>query len=296
MQIAIIRKKIIKNIAFTLVFTTFLAGSIFLKIYRQNLLQQRIKDIENEAIKISQQATDIEQKATEAKKYRDVWKTLSNEKKMIMGIKSEKINEIVDIVAEKYHSQIDSIKLSIPQNMQGDSFDYKTVAIVASKVTLFFRVFTDIDAINFLIDLKKSIPNYIVFKTVEIKKEKKYEQEDYLNIAIKKPGGLILCKTEFIIYAYKDKEKEAVTDKNKVNINNPTKTTDNQNPISTQKTEDGTKKENAISPNNKSPNDKSPNDKSISPNENPAKTSNQDGSVDNKLKEKTAENNNKNSQ
>jgi len=231
MQIAIIRKKIIKNIAVTFIFITFLAGSIFLKIYRQNLLEEKVKNIENEAIKISQQATDIEQKATEAKKYRDVWKTLSNEKKMIIGIKSEKVTEIIDIVAEKYHSQIDSVKLSIPQNMQGESFDYKTVAIVASKVTLVFKAFTDIDAINFLIDLKKSIPNYIVFKTVEIKKEKKYEQEDYLNIAIKKPGGLIICKADFIIYAYKEKEKEATLDKNKPNINPLIKSIESTNNI-----------------------------------------------------------------
>ena len=238
MQIAIIRKKIIKNIATTIAFATFLAGSIFLKIYRENLLQERIKTIENEAIKTSQQATEMEQKATEAKKYRDVWKTLSNEKKMIAGIKSEKVTEIIDIVAEKYSSQIDSLKLSIPQNMQGESFDYKTVTIVASKVTLVFKVFTDIDAINFLIDLKKSIPNYIVFKAVEIKKEKKYEQEDYLNIAIKKSGGLIICKTDFIIYAYKDKEKEAMIDKNKPNIIPPAKAIEGVNNIN--KTEEKT--------------------------------------------------------
>ena len=58
MQIAIIRKKIIKNIALTIVFVIFFAGSIFLKIYRENLLQERIRNIENEAMKTSQQATE----------------------------------------------------------------------------------------------------------------------------------------------------------------------------------------------------------------------------------------------
>ena len=286
MQIAIIRKKIIKNIAVTIVFVTFLAGSIFLKIYRENLLQERIKVIENEAIKTSQQATEMEQKATEAKKYRDVWKTLSNEKKMIAGIKSEKVTETIDIIAEKHSSQIDSVKLSIPQNMQGESFDYKTVAIVASKVTLFFRVFTDIDALNFLIDLKKSIPNYIVFKTVEIKKEKKYEQEDYLNIAIKKPGGLIICKAEFIIYAYKDKEKEVAIDKNKTNINNLTKNIANTNPSNNQKTEGNIKKDDNINSSNKL--------NSVS--ENSVKTTNQIEPINSKLTEKNTENNDKNKQ
>ena len=286
MQIAIIRKKIIKNIAVTIVFITFLAGSVFLKIYRENLLQERIKTIENEAIKTSQQATEMEQKATEAKKYRDVWKTLSNEKKMITGIKSEKVTETIDIIAEKYHSQIESVKLSIPQNMQGESFDYKTVIVVASKVTLLFKVFTDIDALNFLIDLKKSIPNYIVFKTVEIKKEKKYEQEDYLNIAIKKPGGLIICKTEFIIYAYKDKEKEAPIDKNKININNLTKNIANTNPGNDQKTEVDIKKDDNINSN----------DKLNNANENSVKTNNQAEPINSKLTEKNTENNNKNKQ
>ena len=286
MQIAIIRKKIIKNIAITIVFATFLAGSIFLKIYRENLLQEKIKTIENEAIKTSQQATDMEQKATEAKKYRDVWKTLSNEKKMITGIKSEKVTETIDIIAEKYHSQIDSVKLSIPQNMQGESFDYKTVVVVASKVTLLFKVFTDIDALNFLIDLKKSIPNYIVFKTVEIKKEKKYEQEDYLNIAIKKPGGLIICKAEFIIYAYKDKEKEVAIDKNKININNLTKNIANTNPGNDQKTEVNRKKDDNINSN----------DKLNSVNKNSVKTTNQTEPINSKLTEKNTENNNKNKQ
>ena len=286
MQIAIIRKKIIKNIAVTIVFITFLAGLIFLKIYRENLLQERIKAIENEAIKTSQQATEMEQKATEAKKYRDVWKTLSNEKKMIAGIKSEKVTETIDIIAEKHSSQVDSVKLSIPQNMQGESFDYKTVAIVASKVTLFFRVFTDIDALNFLIDLKKSIPNYIVFKAVEIKKEKKYEQEDYLNIAIKKPGGLIICKAEFIIYAYKDKEKEATIDKNKINTNNLTKNIANTNPSNDQKTEGGIKKDENTNSSNKL----------NSVNENSVKTTNQTEPINSKLTEKNTENNNKNKQ
>ena len=286
MQIAIIRKKIIKNIALTIVFVIFFAGSIFLKIYRENLLQERIRNIENEAMKTSQQATEMEQKATEAKKYRDVWKTLSNEKKMIIGIKSEKVTETIDIIAEKYHSQIDSVKLSIPQNMQGESFDYKTVVVVASKVTLLFKVFTDIDALNFLIDLKKSIPNYIVFKTVEIKKEKKYEQEDYLNIAIKKPGGLIICKTEFIIYAYKDKEKEAPIDKNKININNLTKNIANTNPSNDQKTEGGIKKDENTNSSNKL----------NSVNENSVKTTNQTEPINSKLTEKNTENNNKNKQ
>ena len=286
MQIAIIRKKIIKNIAVTTVFITFLAGSVFLKIYRENLLQERIKTIENEAIKTSEQATEMEQKATEAKKYRDVWKTLSNEKKMIAGIKSEKVTETIDIIAEKYSSQIDSVKLSIPQNMQGESFDYKTVAVVASKVTLLFKVFTDIDALNFLIDLKKSIPNYIVFKTVEIKKEKKYEQEDYLNIAIKKPGGLIICKTEFIIYAYKDKEKEATIDKNKINTNNVTKNIANINPSNSQKIEGDIKKDDNVNSNNKL----------NSANENSVKTTNQTEPINSKLTEKNTENNNKNKQ
>jgi len=286
MQIAIIRKKIIKNIAVTIVFVTFLAGSIFLKIYRENLLQERIKTIESDAIKTSQQAAEMEQKATEAKKYRDVWKTLSNEKKMIAGIKSEKITETIDIIAEKYHSQIDSVKLSIPQNMQGESFDYKTVVVVASKVTLLFKVFTDIDALNFLIDLKKSIPNYIVFKTVEIKKEKKYEQEDYLNIAIKKPGGLIICKTEFIIYAYKDKEKEVAIDMNKININNLTKNIANTNPSNNQKTEGNIKKDDNINSSNKL--------NSVS--ENSVKTTNQIEPINSKLTEKNTENNDKNKQ
>jgi len=286
MQIAIIRKKIIKNIAVTIVFVTFLAGSIFLKIYRENLLQERIKTIESDAIKTSQQAAEMEQKATEAKKYRDVWKTLSNEKKMIAGIKSEKITETIDIIAEKYHSQIDSVKLSIPQNMQGESFDYKTVVVVASKVTLLFKVFTDIDALNFLNELKKSIPNYIVFKTVEIKKEKKYEQEDYLNIAIKKPGGLIICKAEFIIYAYKDKEKEATIDKNKININNLTKNIANTNPSNNQKTEGNIKKDDNINSSNKL--------NSVS--ENSVKTTNQIEPINSKLTEKNTENNDKNKQ
>ena len=286
MQIAIIRKKIIKNIAITIVFATFLAGSIFLKIYRENLLQERIRNIENEAMKTSQQATEMEQKATEAKKYRDVWKTLSNEKKMITGIKSEKVTETIDIIAEKYHSQIDSVKLSIPQNMQGESFDYKTVVVVASKVTLLFKAFTDIDALNFLIDLKKSIPNYIVFKTVEIKKEKKYEQEDYVNIAIKKTGGLIICKAEFIIYAYKDKEKEVPIYKNKININDLTKNIANTNPSNNQKIEGGIEKDDNINSSSKL--------NSIS--ENSVKTTNQTESINSKLTEKNTENNNKNKQ
>ena len=211
MKIAILHRKI-KICSLITVSLIMVAGLvIFYHHYKAQILLKLIGRINQESQRISNQAAELEVRVAEAKKYKDLWKSIPRERKMLSGIKVEIINEIIAKTAANFKVDTGNMSLSLPENIDIDLFEAKTITTVASNVVMDINAINDIELINFLLALKEAIPGHIIFKSLEIKKDKEYSNEELSKISEKKFKFSTIGKVEFIWYGYKEKisdEKE----------------------------------------------------------------------------------------
>lgn len=211
MKIAILQRKI-KIYSLITVLLILIAGLVvFYHHYKAQILLKLIGKINQESQKISSQAAELEVRIAEAKKYKDLWKSIPRERKTVSGIKVEIINEVIAKTATNFKVETGNMSLSLPENIDIDLFEAKTIATVASTVAMDVNAINDIELINFLLALKEAIPGYVIFRSLEIKKDKEYSNEELSKISEKKFKFSTIGKVEFIWYGYKEKigdEKE----------------------------------------------------------------------------------------
>lgn len=205
MKISSIRNKIIINFSASVIILITIGYGVSYALEKQQALQKQIDNIKREEMEIKDQSSKLQSKTEEIKKYRGIWKTLTEEQKDTGGIKMEEINEKLNSLATKYNIYNQAIKVTLPTALKGGIFDRKTLDVVYSEVNLGFTTYSDVDAINFISELLTSLTGRTIVTSFEIKKQKSYSAQDFVDISTNKNLGAMNCKIDFYWYAFKEK-------------------------------------------------------------------------------------------
>jgi hypothetical protein len=203
-----IKKKIAVNFTISIVFGLMVAGLIIYLSFFKNDQTKQINYIKQLASQISSQASEYQSKAQETKKYIEVWKTIPDNKRSFDGIKIDDVNKKLSQLSEKYYISNQSIKLSLPEDLKNGIFDRKTLYVSYTNVDISFNAIDDIKAISFLSEFLNGLNGYIVITNFDIKKNKKYSEQDLIDISSNKAIGAVVVKIEFVWYVYRQKTEE----------------------------------------------------------------------------------------
>jgi hypothetical protein len=205
-KIQSLRKKNIINFSLTIFLLAVFIAIILFVNFQNNNLRQDIDRTKNQTSQIRNQGVEIESKTIEIKKYKELWKTIEDNKKNITGIKVDDVNKTLDSLGEKYSITKPVIKITLPEALNDGIFFRQTINVLFSKITLSFNALDDAKAIMFLSELTSSLPGYLVVNNFEIKKGKNYSSQDLIDISVGKISGTIEAKADILWYSFKEKE------------------------------------------------------------------------------------------
>lgn len=201
-----------RNIAINLGASAFLvlvAIGVFLYITnKQDSGMLEVTKIHNETSEIRSQSQELESQTKDARKYKDIWKILGDNKKNTQGIKMEDVNGSLTSLAEKYSIYVPTIQVLLPENLESGIFQRKTLSVSHSSGTISFEALSDVKALSFINEFFSRLPGYTVISTIEINKIRKYTPEDYINISLGKNPAILRVKIVFSWYTYHDKLKK----------------------------------------------------------------------------------------
>jgi hypothetical protein len=209
MKILILRKKNIISFSISGVLVLICAAGAFYTFRQKNTLKDKIEAIGSEASKIRSEASDLESKTTELKKYKKLWSSLTDNRKITTGIKMDDINSKLATLAEKYAITNQTIKVTLPETMKGSLFERSTITVTSATGSLNFQALNDVKALSFIEEFINSFPGYVVVTGAQIRKgDKNYTTEDLITISTGKGVGLINAKVDFVWYAFRGKDAE----------------------------------------------------------------------------------------
>lgn len=205
MKILDLRKKIIKSAIVSASMVLAIAGLIFYNSSKSKKLNLQISEINSSIADIEGQVADLQGKILEIKKYTNLSKTISENRKKTDGIRMDDINAMLTKIAAKYNIQNPSIKVTLPEVLSGPLFNLKTIAVLTTSATVTFQSFNDSRAILFMTEFVESMPGYTVINNLDLKKSRSYTVQDLVMISSGKGGGLIDGEFTFSWYAFRGK-------------------------------------------------------------------------------------------
>jgi hypothetical protein len=209
MKIETLRKKNIINAVVVVVLFGVFVASIFYSGSRNEALQKEAQMVKSAGMQLNAQARDLKSKTIEFKKYRENWPLIPQNRKISSGIKMDDVNAKLSSVAEKYNIYNPTIKVSLPEPINGGLFDRATLNVLFAKVNLTFEALDDARAINFLNDFISILPGYAVLTKVDMSKGKDYENQDLVAISMGRGLPAIKSSVDISWYALKAKEIKA---------------------------------------------------------------------------------------
>jgi len=216
MKLLILRKKIITNSSISGVLVILLGLIIAYDIHKKQTTREEAQRVETETANIRNKSVELQNKVAEAKKYQEVWKTISTTKKFVGTLRIDDVTSKIDTLAEKYQIEKPAIKMTIPEELTNGIFKRSTINITVSTATLTYDAVNDVKAIAFISEFVQSVPGYVVIANFEMKKTKKYTDQDLIQLSSGKGSGAISAKVDFFWYIYKQK-----TDPSKVEAPKP---------------------------------------------------------------------------
>jgi len=205
MKLLILRKKIITNAALSVILITLLALVIIYDSHKKKVARDEAQRVERETAKIRSKSVELQNKVAEAKKYEAVWKTIPNQRKFIGIPKIDDVIEKIDVLAEKYAIEKPAIKMTVPEELTNEIFKRSTIGVNVSTATLTFDALSDVKAISFITEFVHSVPGYIIIVNFDIKRTRKYNDQDLIQLSIGKGSGAVTGKVDFFWYLYKSK-------------------------------------------------------------------------------------------
>ena len=208
MKILILRKKIIIQLSISLALAAILGFGIYYVLSQKKEIKAEVSKIESGAMQIKSQIMDLQNEASETKKYKEIWKTISKNKKSTQGIKVDDMNDLLKKIADKYSVSKSKIQVILPEILSNGVFNRKTVQMNYSTATLNFESVNDTRALLFLSEFINALPGYIIIKSLELtKKVSSYSYQDLIDISIgKNTNTLVVVKIDFYWYSYKEKD------------------------------------------------------------------------------------------
>lgn len=205
MKIENLRRKIIINFSASAILLALVGVIMFYITKKNDSSNIEIAKIRSEANIIRSQTHELESQTNDAKKYKEVWKSISENKKDMRGIKMEEVNKSFDDIAAKYNIYDKSIQVVLPENLNGPIFDRKTLSTSYSSGTLTFDALTDVKALIFINEFFNTLPGYIIITGVDMTRSRKYTDDDLVSISLGKNPGALKVKVTFSWYVYHDK-------------------------------------------------------------------------------------------
>ncbi len=204
MKIQDLRKKIIINFSASGVLLLICGSIAGYNIYEKSSVESKVQKIKSEAFRIIDEATELERKTVEARKYKELWGKLTANKKNTNGIKMDEINAKLTSIAETYSITNPTIKVTLPEVIKDGILKRSTVNTLFATVNLDFQAVSDVRALAFANDFMESLPGYRIITNFEIKKDKDYSVEDLISISSGKGSGVVKGKIDFFWYVYKE--------------------------------------------------------------------------------------------
>lgn len=201
-----LRKKIIFNFSASGVLLILLAALIFYNFYQKNNAQEKVNQIKVSISEIKTQIADLQSKVSEITKYKDIWKKISDKKKDQDGIKMDGVNAQLASIAEKNNIFNPTIRVALPEVLKDGVFNNETANVLFTIVNLSFEAINDVRALSFITEFINSLPGYVIITNMEIKKNRKYTEQDLVAITTGKGTGAISGKLDFFWYVYKSKD------------------------------------------------------------------------------------------
>lgn len=205
MKISDIKSRIIAKGIITAVLLIILAGLTFYTLQLENSGDQEASKIKREISSSNQKAKEYESQVSETRKYRKIWLTVPENQKSTEGINVDKMNESLKYLASKYNISDQNIKLDVPQKLQNNMFNGKTIEVFHSPATLTFRSIDDVRALQFLAEFLQEMIGYTVVTNVSITKSRDYSDQDLIALSSGKNIHGIDVRIEFIWYFYRAK-------------------------------------------------------------------------------------------
>lgn len=219
-----IKKKIIVSFSILSALLLLIAACIYYRIHQEQTSKEKINKIRAEVLNLQEQKESLEEKILQIKKYKKVYKNISQKRKSTVGIRVDDINSKLKKIGEKYNVynpdnpeslNNPQIKISFPEEMKKGIFDTDTVGMVSSSVEISFKAVSDIEAILFMYELTDSLPGYVVINNAMIKKERNYSTQDLVAISSGKSNGAVFGQLNFRWYVYTNTSSTVNKQKNK---------------------------------------------------------------------------------
>lgn len=215
MKIVNLRKKITINFSASGALLLVLGVIIFFHINKNHRTESTITQIQSETTNIKGKTLSLQQQINDIKKYRELWSKIESDKKNIDGIKMNEVNTSLKDLSQKYSILNPEIKVALPQTMTNGLFKRTTINVLFTTASLSFNAANDVKAMMFIDEFLKSLPGYIIVSNSEIRKSKKYTDQDLISLSAGKNSGSISSKVDFFWYSYKikdpNKKDEAVS-------------------------------------------------------------------------------------
>lgn len=208
MKILRLRKKIIIRLSISLVLMLALGAVIYYLMTIEEDNKKRVNKVKSKTSDIERRLEDIENEVNQTKKYKNIWKTISEKEKSTKGIKVDAMNSLLEKTAERYNISKPKIQVIIPKELTSGIFKRKTISMNLSTASLNFQSVNDTRALLFISDFINSLPGYVVINSLDItRKSGSYSDADLISISKGKyNNSLVSVKLDFYWYAYKEKK------------------------------------------------------------------------------------------
>lgn len=208
MKIIDLKKTITINSVILTVLIIILISCIFFIFYQIKSSTEQTDKIKGETDLIKSKTQSIIGKASQAKKYKELYSQISKEKRTnFSGIKMDEINIKLKTIGDKYYITSREIKIAVPENLKDEPFKLKSFAVSLTTVTLSFRAYTDDRVFLFAKEFMKSLNGFTILTNFDIRKDKDYSADNLISISSGNGNGNIIAKIEFYWYAFKEEDK-----------------------------------------------------------------------------------------
>ncbi len=199
------RKSIIINSSASLILATIFGALVFYNSYSIELNKKNIKKIKTSTAQLRIQTSELEKKIEDAKKYKEIWIQLDENKKTTQIIKIDEINAILKETSEKYNIRKTNIQVILPIEINEGVFRAKTLKTLYSTGTLSFEALDDAKCLLFIKNFFNKFPGYVIINSFEMKKASSYSGQDLIQISSGKEISAIKANVSFSWYSYRDK-------------------------------------------------------------------------------------------
>lgn len=204
-----LQRKITINYIGSALLLLILAVIFIYLIHIKSSSEENIQKIQLDTTQAKDQKVEFESKLSDAKKYREIWKSIDDSKKNAVGPKMDEVNNNFASLTTKYNISNQNIQVSLPEIMTGGVFNRKTIDVSHSNASISFEAINDLKANAFIAEFFGKLPGYPIITELSIRKTKKYSADDLILISSGKPSTAIAVKINFTWYTYVNKNTAA---------------------------------------------------------------------------------------